>query len=76
VTPQRRAQSEIRQIRREMRINRYEFAKLMNVCMETVIAWETGKRNPIKGELLSIWWRDPIKAALIANRVIQVAFSE
>ena len=72
-----RAQREIRKIRREMRLDRYQFANLMSVCFDTIFSWEIGRRNPLNNALLlSIWWRGPIKAALIANRVIQVAFSE
>jgi len=73
---QHRAQREIRKIRREMRLDRYQFAGLMNVCHGTVFSWETGRRNPLKGTLLSIWWRGPIPAALVANRVMQVAFND
>ena len=77
MSPQLRAQREIRKIRREMRLNRYEFAGLMNVCFDTVFSWELGRRSPINNPLLlSIWWRGPIQAAIIANRVIQKAFSE
>ena len=77
MTPQIRAQREIRKIRREMRFDRYQFAGLMNVCFDTVFSWELGRRNPLKNPLLlSIWWRGPIPAALVANRVMQVAFNE
>ena len=76
MTPQLRAQIEIRKIRREMRLDRYQFARLMNVCFDTVFSWELGRRDPLNELLLSIWWRGPIKAALVANRVMQVAFSE
>ena len=76
MTPQHRAQREIRKIRHELRLSLYDFAKLMNVNMWTVSAWELGYRNPLAATLLSIWWRGPISAALIANRVIQVAFKE
>jgi len=48
----------------------------MNVNMWTISAWELGYKNPLKRTLLSIWWRGPIPAALVANRVMQVAFSE
>ena len=73
---QRRAQREIRKIRHELNLNLYDFADLLNVNRHTVAAWELGYRNPLAGTLLSIWWRGPIQAALIANRIIQVAFSE
>ena len=73
---QQRAQREIRKIRHELRLSLYDFAKLMNVNQHTVASWELGYRNPLAGTLLSIWWRSPIPAALIANRVIQVAFSD
>jgi len=76
MTPKLRAQREIRKIRHELRLNLFDFGKLMNVNMWTVSAWELGYRNPLSPMLLSIWWRGPIPAALIANRVIQVAFSE
>jgi len=75
MTPQLRAQREIRKIRHELRLSLYDFAKLMNVNQWTMSAWELGYRNPLKGTLLSIWWRGPILAALIANRVMQVAFN-
>jgi len=74
---QRRAQAEIRRVRAEMRFDRYKFAALMNVSYQTIVYWETGRRNPLNNPLLlSIWWRGPIKAARIAERIIQVAFSE
>ena len=73
---QRRVQNEIRQIRCEMGLTQVAFAKLMNICRETAQAWEYGFRNPLKGELLSIWWRGPIKASVVAGRIIQVAFQD
>ena len=76
MNPQLRAQIEIRKIRHEMRLSLYDFAKLMNVNQHTVASWELGYRNPLAGTLLSIWWRGPIQAALVANRVMQVAFNE
>ena len=76
MTPQLRAQIEIRKIRHELRLSLYDFAKLMHVNQFTVASWELGYRNPLSATLLSIWWRGPIPAALVANRVMQVAFSE
>lgn len=77
MTPQLRAQREIRKIRREMRLSQKAFAELMGVSTQTIWMWECGKKNPLfqKGSMLYIWWRGPIPAALIANRVMQVAFN-
>jgi len=76
MTAQHRAQIEIRKIRHELHLSLYDFAKLMNVNIWTISAWELGYRNPLSAMILRIWWIGPIKAALVANRVIQVAFSE
>lgn len=77
ITPQKRAKIEIRKIRHEMRLSQRAFAELMGVDRQTILHWEKGSKNPIhgKGVLLYIWWRGPIKAARIAGRIIQAAFS-
>ena len=73
-----RTMNEIRRIRREMRLNLYDFAELMGVHRDTICAWENGRKDPLrlKGSMLYIWWNGSIEAALIANRIIQAAFSE
>ena len=74
---QKRVQNEIRQIRREMRLGQQVFADLMNVGDSTIYKWENGISNPLRHTtLLYIWWNGSIEAALIANRIIQVAFSQ
>jgi len=74
---QKRAQNEIRQIRREMRLSMRAFAKLMGVHRDTICGWENGRKNPLaRTTLFYIWWRGPIKAARIAERIIQAAFSD
>ena len=73
-----KVRQEICEIMEELGLNQTEFAELMGVHTSTVSKWIVGGQSPIfnRGLLLSIWWRGPIKAALVANRIIQVAFSE
>ena len=74
---QKRVQNEIRQIRREMRLSQKAFGELMGVCKKTIWKWEDGISNPLlRTTLLYVWWHGSIEAALIANRIIQVAFSD
>ena len=56
MTPQLRAQREIRKIRREMRLSQKAFAELMGVSTQTIWMWECGKKNPLfqKGSMLYI----------------------
>lgn len=73
-----RAQHEINEIRFELGLSQAEFGELMGVAQTTISKWETGSKSPIfqRGSLLYIWFRGPIKAARIANRIMQAAFSE
>jgi len=73
-----KVQDEINQIRRELGLSQAALGELMGVSQRTISAWETGEKSPIfnTGSMLYIWWRGPIPAALIANRVMQVAFSK
>ena len=73
-----KVQDEINQIRFELGLSQAVFGELLGVSQRTISAWETGEKSPIfnTGSMLYIWWRGPIQAALIANRIIQVAFSE
>ena len=73
-----RAQHEINQIRFEMGLSQAAFGELMGVSQKTISNWEIGSKSPIfqRGSMLYIWTRGPIKAARIAGRIMQAAFSD
>ncbi|TET83207.1 MAG: helix-turn-helix domain-containing protein [Anaerolineales bacterium] len=73
-----RAQHEINEIRFELGLSQAAFGELLGVSQKTISNWEIGSKSPMfrRGSLLYIWFRGPIKAARIAERIMQVAFSE
>ena len=73
-----RAQHEINEIRFEMGLSQAAFAELMGVSQKAISNWETGSKSPIfcRGSMLYIWWNGSIKAARIANRIMQAAFND